>query len=44
MSIGRVDTIVAGAGVVGLTIARALSLAGREVLVIELEKYVLGLA
>ena len=35
MSIGRVDTIVAGAGVVGLTIARALSLAGREVLVIE---------
>ena len=37
MSIGRVDTIVAGAEVVGLTIARALSLAGREVLVIDSE-------
>ena len=37
MSFGRVDTIVAGAGVVGLAIARALSLAGREVIVIESE-------
>src|SRR5262245_50728560 len=30
-----VDCIVIGAGVVGLAIARALSLAGREVLVVE---------
>ena len=31
----RVDTVVAGAGVVGLAIARALAQAGREVLVLE---------
>ena len=30
-----VDCVVAGAGVVGLAIARALALAGREVLVVE---------
>jgi len=33
----RVDTIVIGAGVVGLAIARALALAGREVLILEAE-------
>ena len=32
-----VDTIVIGAGVVGLAIARSLALAGREVLVLEAE-------
>ena len=31
----RVDTIVVGAGVVGLAIARALALAGREVVIVE---------
>ncbi|MFK5065501.1 FAD-dependent oxidoreductase, partial [Klebsiella pneumoniae] len=31
----RVDTVVAGAGVVGLALARALARAGREVLVLE---------
>jgi glycine/D-amino acid oxidase-like deaminating enzyme len=31
----RVDAVVVGAGVVGLAIARALALAGREVLVLE---------
>jgi len=31
----RIDTLVVGAGVVGLAIARALALAGREVIVIE---------
>jgi flavin-dependent dehydrogenase len=31
----RVDAVVIGAGVVGLAIARALALAGREVLVLE---------
>ncbi|WP_189047339.1 NAD(P)/FAD-dependent oxidoreductase [Aliidongia dinghuensis] len=31
----RVDAVVAGAGVVGLAVARALALAGREVLVLE---------
>ncbi|MDF1485248.1 NAD(P)/FAD-dependent oxidoreductase [Ramlibacter sp. H39-3-26] len=31
----RVDTVVVGAGVVGLAVARALALAGREVLVLE---------
>lgn len=30
-----VDCVVAGAGVVGLAIARALALSGREVLVVE---------
>ncbi|MFO1091455.1 MAG: NAD(P)/FAD-dependent oxidoreductase [Hyphomicrobiales bacterium] len=33
----RVDAVVIGAGVVGLAIARALALAGREVLVLEAE-------
>jgi len=33
----RVDTIILGAGVVGLAIARALALAGREVLILEAE-------
>ena len=33
----RVDCIVVGAGVVGLAVARALSLAGREVVVLERE-------
>ena len=32
-----VDCIVAGAGVVGLAIARALALSGREVIVLEAE-------
>jgi L-2-hydroxyglutarate oxidase LhgO len=34
-SVERVDCVVVGAGVVGLAIARALALAGREVLVLE---------
>jgi L-2-hydroxyglutarate oxidase LhgO len=33
----RVEVVVAGAGVVGLAVARALALAGREVLVLEAE-------
>lgn len=33
----RVDVIVVGAGVVGLAIARALAMAGREVLILEAE-------
>ncbi|MCQ4264049.1 FAD-dependent oxidoreductase [Stutzerimonas stutzeri] len=33
----RVDCVVVGAGVVGLAVARALALAGREVLVLEAE-------
>ena len=33
----RVDAVVAGAGVVGLAVGRALALAGREVLVLEAE-------
>jgi L-2-hydroxyglutarate oxidase LhgO len=33
----RVETVVAGAGVVGLAVARALALAGHEVLVLEAE-------
>jgi len=37
MSIGHFDVVVAGAGVIGLSIARALSLSGRGVLVIESE-------
>ena len=32
-----VQTVVVGAGVVGLAVARALALAGREVLVLEAE-------
>ncbi len=35
MSVEHVDTVVIGAGVVGLAVARALALAGREVLVLE---------
>ena len=33
----RVDSVVIGAGVVGLAVARALALAGREVIVLEAE-------
>jgi len=33
----RIDAVVAGAGVVGLAVARALALSGREVLVLEAE-------
>jgi L-2-hydroxyglutarate oxidase LhgO len=33
----RVDTVVVGAGVVGLALARALALAGREVVIVEAE-------
>ena len=33
--VDRVDCVVVGAGVVGLAVARALALAGREVIVIE---------
>ncbi|MGA9423032.1 MAG: FAD-dependent oxidoreductase, partial [Rhodanobacteraceae bacterium] len=33
----RVDCVVVGAGVIGLAVARALALAGREVLVLESE-------
>ena len=36
-SLGHVDVIVIGAGVVGLAVARALALTGREVLVLEAE-------
>ncbi len=32
---GRIDTVVIGAGVVGLAVARALALTGREVVVLE---------
>ena len=31
----QVDTVVVGAGVIGLAVARALALAGREVVIIE---------
>src|SRR5689334_13771472 len=34
----RVGAIVVGAGVVGLAVARALALAGREVLIVEREQ------
>ncbi len=34
----QIDTVVVGAGVVGLAVARALALAGREVMVIEKER------
>jgi L-2-hydroxyglutarate oxidase LhgO len=34
------DVAVIGAGVVGLGIARALALAGREVVVLESERYI----
>jgi L-2-hydroxyglutarate oxidase LhgO len=40
MSEARVDAIVAGAGVVGLAVARALALSGRETIVIEPERMV----
>jgi len=33
----RVDTVVVGAGIVGLAVARALALAGREVVILEAE-------
>ena len=33
----RVDTVIVGAGVVGLAVARALALAGREVVIVEAE-------
>jgi len=33
----QVDTVVIGAGVVGLAVARALAKAGREVIVLEAE-------
>ena len=35
MSAEQVDTVVIGAGVVGLAVARALALQGREVMVLE---------
>ena len=35
MSAEQVDAVVIGAGVVGLAVARALALAGREVLILE---------
>ncbi len=34
----QVDTVVIGAGVVGLAVARALAMAGREVVILEAEK------
>ncbi len=37
MSVDRIDTLVVGAGVIGLAVARALALTGREVLVLERE-------
>jgi len=33
----RVDCVVIGAGIVGLAVARALALAGREVVILEAE-------
>ena len=33
-----VDTVVIGAGVIGLAVARALAMAGREVLILEAEE------
>jgi len=38
MSVEQVDGVVIGAGVVGLAVARALALAGREVLVLEAQE------
>lgn len=38
--IERLDTIVVGAGVVGLAVARTLALAGREVIVLEAEEQI----
>ena len=37
MSAERIDTVVIGAGGVGLAVARAFALAGREVIVLERE-------
>ena len=37
MTLERIDCAVIGAGVVGLAVARALALAGREVMIIEAE-------
>ncbi len=37
MSLDRIDAVVVGAGVVGLAVARALALQGREVMVLERE-------
>lgn len=37
VAVERVDTLVIGAGVVGLAVARAMALAGREVMVLERE-------
>jgi Predicted dehydrogenase len=37
MQVGEADTVVVGAGVVGLAVARALALGGAEVLVLEAE-------
>jgi L-2-hydroxyglutarate oxidase LhgO len=37
-AVDRVDTVVVGAGVVGLAVARTLAMAGREVVVLEAEK------
>ncbi|RYY60062.1 MAG: FAD-dependent oxidoreductase, partial [Comamonadaceae bacterium] len=36
----RVDAVVIGAGVVGLAVARALALAGRDVMVLEAERLI----
>jgi len=36
----RLDCVVVGAGVVGLAVARALALAGREVVVLEAESQI----
>ena len=36
-AVERVQTVVVGAGVVGLVIARALAMSGREVLILERE-------
>lgn len=42
MALERVDAVVVGAGVVGLAIARALSLAGREVVILEAEREIVS--
>ena len=40
MSDASVDCVVIGAGVVGLAVARALAQAGREVLILEKERWI----